>query len=125
MKRSPIVERLSEVTIEPSIRQSGIWFSRTYSERRTGTRFRPGPQGAIVHIIDRKRSRVTVVASLADGQKPIHRVNLAATHPRQVYVETLKAMAKILVVHNWRAVEETVDLKGWCTDNCDIAMGPR
>lgn len=123
MKRSPIVEHLSETTIEPNIECEGIWFTHVHSDKREGARFRPGPKGAIVHIIDRKRNRVRVVASLADGQKPIHRVSLAATHPRQVYVETLKCMAKILGINNWRDAPDTTEVKGWCTVSTDLAKG--
>lgn len=118
MKRSPIVANI----IEPNIKQSDIWFSRAESGRREGFQFYPGPKGAIVHIIDRKRNRVTVVASRSDGQKPIHRVSLAASYPRQIYVETLKCMAKILELHNWRDAPDTTEVKGWCTVSGALAM---
>lgn len=122
-KRSPIVEPLSESIIEPNIECEGIWFTHVHSDKREGARFRPGPKGTVIHVIDRKRGSVTVVASRADGRKPVHRASIAASHPRQIYVETLKAMAKLLEIHNWRDVPDTTEVEGWCTVSTDLAKG--
>lgn len=122
MKRSPIV---TNFTVEPSLKHAGIWFTRAERSRREGLQFRPGPKGAILHVIDRKRESITVVASRGDGQKPIHRVSIAANYERQVYVETLKCVAKILGIGNWRDVEHALPVRNWTELSAFAVTGRR